>query len=163
MIGGMIENLKNPKNVVTTLCIAFGITVGGYFWTVYVRRWDVVGDVVGFIGMLWLLFTLFRVAVTRVVFLVIIVVLALGYGILYFKACRAKEETVKFNREWASWQEEKRQRMRPKYTGVSVSGKDFSISQLGAEVIFAPAYMLDSIVLRRNRWRTEITIEGFDW
>ena len=163
MIGGMIEDLKNPKNVFPTLCIAFGAAVGGYFWSVYFRRWDVVGDVLGFLGVAFLAFTLFRVAVTRIVFLVLVGVLVVVYGGWYLKACKPTEETLQFNHEWAPWQEETRSRMRPKYTDIKISEKDVSMSQLTAEVVFAAAYLLDSIVLRRGRWRTDTAIEGLDW
>jgi len=155
MIGAFIENIKNPKNVVPTLICAYVAVLGGYWWTVYFGRWEFVGQFLGFLGVLAILWTLLRVAVTRIVFGIIVVVLVGGYFYWYSKSRSVEEKTLSFEREHEPWIREVHTRKRPKYV-------DNGIAQKFNEAAFAPAFMFESTFLR-SKWRTKITEQRSDW
>ena len=155
MIGAFIENIKNPKNVVPTLICAYVAVLGGYWWTVYFGRWEFVGQLLGFLGVLAILWTLLRVAVTRIVFGVIVVMLVGGYFYWYLGSRSVDKKPLSFAREHEPWKREVHTRKRPKYA-------DSGIAQKFNEAAFAPAFMFESTFLR-SKWRTEITVENTDW
>ena len=155
MIGAFIENIKNPKNVVTTLIVGYLAAFGGYVWTVYFGRWEFVGQIVGFLGVLTILWTLLRLAVTRIVFGVVIVVLVGGYFYWYLNSRGVETKQFSFEREHEQWVREIHTRKRPKYA-------DSGIAQKFNEAAFAPAFMFESTFLR-SKWRTEITTGHSDW
>lgn len=156
MIGGMIENLKNPKNVLGTLIAGYVGVFIGYVWTVYIGRWEWLGQIIGFLGVLTMLFTLLRLGLTRIIYGIIIGVLLVVYFGWYMNSTATKKQTHRDTREWEPWKADVRKRKRPIY---AKSG----IAQKFNEAAFAPAYMFDSTILRRGKWASKVGAERTDW
>ena len=156
MIGPMIENLKNPKNVVTTLIVGYIGAIIGYFWVARFGRWEWVGVILGFLGILVMMWTLLRLALTKIIFGIIIGALLVVYFGWYMKSVQSTTDTLSFNWEEAPWKKETRKRMRPKYS-------DTGISQSLNEFVFAPAYIFDSTLFRRDRWDTKKAMAHSGW
>ncbi len=156
MIGGMIENLKNPKNVLTTLLFGLGATFLGYLWMVHFGRWEALGNIVGFLGLLVILFTVFRLGLTKPLLGIVLVVALAAYFMWYQKSCAATSDTLSWLQEEAPWRIEERKVVRPKYS-------DSGIAQYLNEAVFAPAYVFDSTILNRGRWRTNTAIKHSGW
>lgn len=156
MIGGMIENLKNPKNVLSTVLCGYVATLIGYFWTVRFGRWEWVGQIIGFLGVITILWTLLRLGLTKILVGIILVAALVAYFWWYQGSLSATEETLSFNYEHAPWEKETSKRLRPKYS-------DSGLSQNLNEFVFAPAYMFDSTLLRRGKWDTSVAVSRSGW
>jgi len=156
MIGGMIENLKHPKNAISAIVAAYVAVFLGYLWTVHIGRWEWVGAILGSLGLVALCFTIVRVSLTRLWLGVILGALIVVYAGWYMRSTRTKAETIAFDREEAPWQRETRSRRRPRFAKTG-------FAQIANEAIFAPAYMFDSTFLRRSKWRTRTDVGRSGW
>ena len=78
MIGSTIERLKNPKNVVPWLLTGWVVCAVGYF---IFTNWQIepAGQLIAVLGLLAIVVTLVRVAVTKPVYAIIIGVLFVVY------------------------------------------------------------------------------------
>ena len=155
MIGQLIESVKNPKNVLSTLIVAYVAVFVGYVWTVYIGRWAWLGQVIGFLGVLSMLITLVRFALTRILLGIVVAVLVGAYYYWYLGSCSVQTKSLSFDREHEPWITETHTRKRPRY---SKSG----IAQKFNEAVFAPAFMFDSS-FRRGRWGTTMSAERNQW
>jgi len=148
-LGGTVERLKNPKNVVGWLIAGYVLVLTGYFiW----GKFEHAGRIVGFFGCLAMLIPLIRLGLTRIIYGIVIGVLLVGYYGWYCGAVSITDATRTFSYEHEPWRNRTRTRKRPQYS-------DSGLTQTVTEFAFAPAFMFDSTV-RFWKWRTHETSDG---
>lgn len=134
MIGPIIERLKDPKNPVTSIIAAWVLAIIGYF--IFVKMTiEPAGQFIGGLGVLWMLLTLVRLSVTKIVYAVICIVFVILYVGVYSSQVEWKKGTRKIQNQ--VFAKEKTASVRyPHYTGA---GK--GVKQQLMAAVFAPAAM----------------------
>lgn len=143
----MIASLKDPKNAGSWIIAGLALAIGGYFlW----MKFESAGKIVGFIGSCVVLFTLFRVAITKTLYGVIIVAAVVAYGVWYTKSRTVGEmEPQSKIYEHEPWKVYTTSRKVPKYA-------ESGMSQTLQAAVFAPAFMFENMICF-GAWRSTTT------
>jgi hypothetical protein len=142
MIGNAIEWLKNPKNIGSWLITGYVLTLGGF---ILMHKYESAGRIIGFLGSLAIIVTLVRASLTKPLIGVLIVGAAVAYGWWYTKSVAVTEVQSSNIYEAQPWTKFVNTHKRPKYA-------ESGIGQKAQEAIFAPAYMIDTVILS-GRWK----------
>lgn len=138
MVGQIIERLKDPKNPVTCIIAAWVLAIIGYFIFIKLTI-EPAGQLIGGLGVLWMLLTLVRLSVTKIVYAVICIVFVIIYVGVYSSKVEWKSGTRTVTDEVFAQTKTKSVRY-PHYTG---SGE--GVQQQVIAAVFAPAAMGNAI------------------